>query len=60
MLERINHYFDDIDRLLDLAFDPTANTELRLHHSVNLAKAMNVSDDKIIRSTKELDDFILN
>lgn len=60
MLERVNHYFDNIDRLLDLAFDATANTELRLRHSVNLARAMKVSDDKIIRSTKDLDDFMLN
>ena len=59
-LEKINHYFSHIDRMLELAFDLNLNTELRMHHSVNLARSLRVADDKIIHSTKELDDFMMN
>ncbi|WMN67047.1 hypothetical protein NI387_09425 [Vibrio parahaemolyticus] len=56
-LERINKEFDKLGDLTTAAFDFNNNL---LDSSVKLAKAYGVSDSLIIKSSNELDDFMLS
>ncbi|EIC5074550.1 hypothetical protein MW374_004297 [Vibrio parahaemolyticus] len=56
-LERINKEFDELGDLTTAAFDPKNN---RLDSSVKLARAYGVSESLIIKSSSELDDFMLS
>lgn len=56
-LERINKEFDRLGDLTTAAFDPKNN---RLDSSVELARAYEVSESLIIKSSSELDDFMLS
>ena len=55
-LERINREFDKLGDLTTVAFDPKNN---RLDGSVKLAKAYGVSESLIIKSSDDLDSFML-
>ncbi len=56
-LDRINKEFDKLGDLTNAAFDPKNN---RLDSSVTLARAYGVPDSLIIKSTSDLDDFMLS
>ncbi|HIF5960614.1 TPA: hypothetical protein ACX3FR_004155 [Vibrio parahaemolyticus] len=56
-LERINKEFDELGDLTIAAFAPKNN---RLDSSVKLARVYGVSDPLIIKSNRELDDFMLS
>lgn len=50
--------FDKLDKLTKVAFDVNNNSRL-VQSSINLARAYNVKESKIIKSTSELDSFML-
>ena len=56
VLERINREFDKLGDLTTAAFDPKNN---RLDGSVKLAKAYGVPESLIIKSSDDLDSFML-
>ncbi|MGC9423886.1 hypothetical protein [Vibrio sp.] len=58
-IEQLNQYFDKLETLINLAFDEELNTSLRLAASVTLAETMGVEDSLIIRSTDDLDEFMM-
>lgn len=57
-MARLDGYFADLDRIAKLAFDPAANTALRLNASVRFARRLNVPEDLILASSGELDTFM--
>lgn len=42
----------------EAAFDPELNTKLLLRRSVDLARAHDVPEEKILQSTEDVDDFM--
>ena len=54
----LDRYFDDLDWLARLAFDPATNTAIRLRTSVDFGRQMNVPDALLLESTRELDRFM--
>ena len=59
LLQRLDAYFGNLEHLASVAFDNAANTALRLQASVEFAETVGVPDDLILRSTDDLDAFIL-
>ncbi len=58
-INELNQYFDHLEELMELAFNEENNTSLRLSASVTLAETMGVDDSLIIRSTNDLDRFMM-
>ena len=54
----LDAYFGNLERLADVAFDNTLNTDLRLYASVGFAEAVGVPDRLILHTTDELDRFL--
>ena len=59
-MKRLDSHFMDMDRLSRIAFDPATNTALRLRASVELARSVHVSENLILNSAEELDEFIMD
>jgi hypothetical protein len=60
IVTKIMVHYECLGNLTEAAFDQTKNTALRLQASIELAQAYGVSQTKIIRSTDELDAFMLS
>ena len=58
-IQRLDAYFGNLRRLADVAFDDTVNTCLRLDASVRFAEDVGVPDDLILRTTDDLDTYML-
>ncbi len=58
LIQRLDAYFGNLERLTEVAFDHTVNTKLRLSASVEFAEAVGVADNLIIRDTNGLDKFM--
>ena len=58
VLDKLDAYFGRLSDLARIAFDETVNTELRLAASVQIAEAVEVPDDQILRSNDDLDTFM--
>lgn len=58
MVKNITEKFEKLGELTDIAFDLTNNINL-LDSSVNLARAYNVKEEKIIKSISELDAYMM-
>ncbi|EKO3892082.1 hypothetical protein P0F32_003254 [Vibrio metschnikovii] len=59
VVDEINAEFDKLGKLTDVAFDFDLNYQLALSASVDLAIAYDVSEEKILRSVSDVDDFML-
>ena len=57
-LRRLDDHFDNLERLAVVAFDTNVNTDLLLKASVELAEAVGVEEELILRSTADLDKFM--
>ena len=57
-VQRLNAYFGNLERLAEVAFDNDVNTGLRLATSIRFAESVGVSDNFIIRTTQDLDNFM--
>lgn len=58
IVKSITEEFEKLGKLTEIAFDLTNNINL-LDSSVNLAKAYNVKEEKIIKSISELDAYMM-
>lgn len=58
-LTQVDRYFDNLERLLARSFDEALNISLRLEASIRLAKSCGVPDHLIIRSSYDLDQFMM-
>ncbi len=58
LIQRLDTYFGNLERLAEVAFDHTVNTQLRLSASVEFAEAAGVPDNRILRTAKDLDAFM--
>ena len=58
-IKRLDAYFGNLERLAKVAFDNTVNTTLRLEASIQFAEIVGVPDRHILRSTDDLDDFMM-
>lgn len=54
-IQKINAELSLFNSMIALAFDENINT--RFFVSINLAKSLNIDDNKILKSKKEIDDF---
>lgn len=59
VLSRLDQYFGNLEQLLKLSFDEALNTSLRLDASVRLAESFGIPEPQIIRSTDNLDQFMM-
>ena len=57
VMQRLDAWFGDLERLAATAFDPEVNADL-LMASVGLAETLGVRDALILRTTGDLDDFM--
>jgi hypothetical protein len=57
LLQRLDAWFGNLERLASTAFDPESNTRL-LAASVQAAKAAGVPDKSIVRTTDDVDAYI--
>ena len=57
VMQRLDAWFGDLERLAATAFDPEVNADL-LRASVRLAETLGVRDALILRTTGDLDDFM--
>lgn len=51
--------FNQLGGLVDMAFDVNLNSALRFDNSIKLAVAYGVSDSKILKTAKDIDDYFL-
>ncbi|MFW5966411.1 MAG: hypothetical protein ACOCV2_02780 [Persicimonas sp.] len=58
VLGELDDHFESLEHFTALAFDEAVNLDLRLQASIELAETVGVSDEKILRSTSDLDAFI--
>ena len=58
LVQRLGASFDNLERLAASAFDSEKNTAL-LQASVELAEAVGVPEESILRTTADVDDFML-
>ena len=56
--ERLASWFGNLERLATRAFDTEQNTTLLLQASVELAEAAGVPDERIVRTTGDVDEFM--
>lgn len=59
LVARLDQYFDNLDRFLTLAFNEEVNLALRLEASVQLAETCGVPNHLILRSSDDLDRFMM-
>jgi hypothetical protein len=59
IVTKIDQYFDNLDRFLALAFNEEVNLFLRLEASVQLAENCGVPNHLILRSSDDLDRFMM-
>jgi len=59
VVDEINAEFDKLGKLTEAAFDFDLNYQLALSASVDLALAYGVPKEKILRSVKDVDEFML-
>ena len=57
-IDELDAHFGRLSDLARIAFDENVNTRLRLAASVQLAEAVEVPDDQILRSSHDLDTFM--
>ena len=57
-VHQLEAYFGNLERLARVAFDDTVNTDLRLGASVGFAETVGVPDERILRTSGDLDRFI--
>ena len=58
VMDELDAYFGRLSDLARIAFDETVNTKLRLAASIQIAEAVEVPDDQILRSNADLDTFM--
>ncbi len=58
VMDQLDAHFGRLSDLARIAFDETVNAELRLAASVQMAEAVEVPDDQILRSNDDLDTFM--
>ena len=58
VLDRLDSRFGQLEDLASIAFDDRANTELRLATSIQIAEAVDVPKQQILRSSSDLDTFM--
>lgn len=58
LAQRLDTWFGNLERLAATAFDPERNTTLRLQTSVQVAEAVGVPEERILRTTGDVDAFI--
>ena len=59
LVHRLDHYFGNLQRIGQVAFDVSVNTALRLTASAEYARAVGVDPRTIINTTDELDAFMM-
>lgn len=59
ILSQVNQHFENLEKLLQYAFDETLNVSLRLEASVVLAESCGVPEHLIIRSCEDIDQFLM-
>lgn len=57
-ITRLERYFEELDWLASLAFDPGANSAIRLRTSVDIGRQLDVPEALLLKSTNELDTFM--
>ncbi len=55
---RLDAWFGNLEHLAATAFDPETNTTLRLKASIRVAGTLGVREDRILRTTGDLDAFM--
>ena len=58
-VENLDAYYGRLGDLTKLAFDQGVNVELRLRASIEVAEVLGVRDEDIVRSTADVDSFML-
>ena len=58
-IKKLDAYFGSLERLARNAFDEKRNTKLRLEASIQIAEAVGVPNSDILRTTNDLDTFIM-
>ena len=58
LVQRLDAWFGNLERLAATAFDLESNTALRLQASVQVAEAVGVPEERILRTTGDVDAFI--
>ena len=58
-LERLDSWFGSLADLARIAFDEATNSELRLAASARFAQAVGLPNHQILRSTSDIDEFML-
>lgn len=58
-IKKLDAYFGSLERLARFAFDDTVNTTLRMEASIQFAEAVGVPDSLILRTTNDLDTFMM-
>lgn len=58
-VEEVVRTYEQLGSLVDAAFDMHVNQTLRLSASIRLAEVLGVEGDRILRTTKDVDAFIL-
>ena len=58
VLQQLDDRFGNLERMAGIAFDQSANTELRLKASVGFAQAVGVPDARILRTTTDVDVYM--
>ncbi|MDE0238990.1 MAG: hypothetical protein OXQ84_02165 [bacterium] len=58
VIEELDAHFGRLSDLVRIAFDETVNTQLRLAASIQIAEAVQVPDNQILRSKADLDTFM--
>ena len=58
LVQRLDAWFGNLERLAETAFDPETNTALRLKASIRIARTLGVPEDRVLRTTSDLDAFM--
>ncbi|MBA2661587.1 MAG: hypothetical protein H0U74_04790 [Bradymonadaceae bacterium] len=59
VLTKLDSYFGNLESLAALAFDENVNLALRLQVSIQFAEAVGVPTEKILRTTDDIDAFMM-
>ena len=57
LMQRLDAWFGNLERLAAIAFDPESNTRL-LEASVQAAKTVGVPEERLLRTTGDVDAYI--
>lgn len=58
-IQQLDAYFGSLEHLARIAFDHTVNTDLRMKASIQFAETVGVPDSLILRTTNDLDTFMM-